>query len=173
MAKHCVVGYYFTPEDIITATRKVRDRGFKKFDAFTPFPVHGIDDALGIKRSCLPYISFVAAICGLSAGAGLEIWTHLYSWPINVGGKPLFALPAYIPIMFELTVLFCGLATVASMFLVFLRLPNFTKPVFHPDITNDRFAIAIEVDSADEAESVKNFLKEINSQDIHAVESAL
>ncbi len=173
MAKHCVVGYYFSPEDIIEATRKVRERGFAKFDAFTPFPVHGIDEALGIKRSFLPYISFVAAVGGLMTAAGLEIWTHLYSWPINVGGKPLMALPAYIPIMFELTVLFCGLATAASMFLLFLRLPNFRKPIFHPDITNDRFAIAVEVENADEAESVKKFLKEIHSQDIHSVESAL
>lgn len=174
MAKSwCVVGYYFSPEDIIEATQKVRDRGFKKFDAFTPFPVHGIDAALGIKRSALPYFSFGAACAGFMTAVGLQVWTHLYSWPLNVGGKPLFALPAYIPIIFELTVLFCGLVTAGVMFTFFLRLPCFGKPVFHPDITNDRFAIAIEVASEDEAESVKKFLKEIHSQDVHAVEGAL
>lgn len=171
--KRCVVGYYFSPAEIIEATRRTRERGFQKFDSFTPFPVHGMDEALGIKRSCLPYVSFTAGAVGLATAVGLQVWTHYYSWPMNIGGKPLLALPAYIPIFFELTVLLCGLATAAGMFTLFLNLPNFSKPVFHPDITNDRFAIAIEVDSESEVESVKNFLREIHSSDIHAVEGRL
>ena len=171
--KFCVVGYYFGPEEIIEATRRTRERGFQKFDSFTPFPVHGMDAALGIKRSCLPYLSFIAGATGLAIAFGLQVWTHYYSWPMNVGGKPLFALPAYVPILFELTVLLCGLATAGGMFTLFLNLPNFSKPIFHPDITNDRFALAIEVDSESEVESVKGFLREIQSADIHAVEGRL
>ncbi len=171
--KFCVVGYYFSPEDAVEATKRIRERGFQKFDSFTPFPIHGMDAALGIKRSCLPYISFVAACAGLATAFGLQVWTHYYSWPMNIGGKPLFALPAYVPILFELTVLLCGLATVGALFTVFLNLPNFSKPIFHPDITNDRFAVAIEVDAESEVDSVKNFLREIHSSEIHAVEGRL
>ncbi len=167
--KQCVVGYYFTPEDIVAATDKARQRNFKRFDAFTPFPIHGIESALGMKRSLLPYISFAAGLAGFCTAFGLQVWTHMYSWPLNIAGKPLFALPAYVPILFELTVLFAGVTTVIAMFGLFLGLPNFSKPIFHPDITNDRFALAIEVDSEAEVDSVKRFLKEIHAQDVHHV----
>ncbi len=171
--KFCVVGYYFDTESIMNAARKTVSRGFKKFDTFTPFPVHGMDDAMGIKRTKLPYISFAAGCVGFGAAGGLQVWTHLYSWPLNIGGKPTLAIPAYVPIFFELTVLLCGVTTAAVMFTLFLGLPNFKKPIFHPDITNDRFALAIEVSSQDEIEPVKRFLKEIQAQDIHDVEGNL
>lgn len=171
--KFCVVGYYFSPDEILTAAEKARMRNFAHFDTFTPFPVHGIEKAMGLKRSTLPYISFAAGMAGLMAAIGLQVWTHLYSWPMNIGGKPLFALPAYIPIFFELTVLFAGVTTAAAMFTVYCGLPNYCKPIFHPDITNDRFALAIEVESEDQVEPVKKFLREIQAQEIHHVEGAL
>ncbi|MBN8553960.1 MAG: DUF3341 domain-containing protein [Deltaproteobacteria bacterium] len=171
--KICVVGYYFDTHAIIEASRKTRDRGFQKFDAFVPFPVHGIDEALGIKRSCLPYISFVAGCAGLTTAIVLQVWTHMFSWPMNIGAKPILAIPAYVPIFFELTVLFAGVTTAVVMFTKFLGLPNFSEPIFHPDITNDRFALAIEVSSEAEVEPVKRFLKEIYAAEVHHVEGRL
>lgn len=171
--KRCVVGYYFDPQSLIEATRKVKERGFERFDAFTPFPVHGIDEAMGIKRSTLPYITFLAGMGGLSIGAFLTIWTHYFSWPINVGGKPLFALPAYIPVIFETTVLVAGVTTVAAMFVLYLKLPNFSKPIFHPDITSHRFALVIEVEAMEEVAPVQQFLQELQAQEIHDVEAEL
>jgi len=94
-------------------------------------------------------------------------------WPIDVGGKSLFAWPAYIAIMFETTVLLTGIVTAIVMFTVALKLPWLKKPIFHPDISCDRFAIAIEVDNEQEIEPVKQFLHEIQAQDIHDVEGAL
>lgn len=175
MASHpyCVVGYYYSPEDILEATRKTKERGFKDFDSFTPFPIHGMEHAMGMKRTPLPYISFVAGAIGLCTAFFLTAWTHYISWPLNIGGKPLFALPAYIPIMFELTVLFAGVTTAVVMFTYFLGLPNFKKKVFHPDITNDRFALAIQVHSQDEVEPVKKFLRELKADEIHHVEGPL
>jgi hypothetical protein len=173
LTKHCVVGYYFSIEEILKAARKVRERGFEKFDTFSPFAVHGMDEAMGIKRSCLPYISFLAGCVGFSIAVGLEVWTHRYSWPMNIGGKPLVSLAAYIPIFFELTVLLAGVTTAAAMFGLFLRLPNYSRPIFHPDITNNRFAVAIEVNSEAETEPVKRFLREIQAQDVHHVEGCL
>jgi len=171
--KTCVVGYYFTPEDLMDGVKKVRDRNFSKFDTFTPFPVHGLDDAMGLKRSWLPYVAFVFGLMGFGGGAFLTVWTHWISWPINVGGKPLVALPAYTPVIFETTVLVCGVLTTVFMFTVLLRLPNFNKPILHPDITSHRFAVAIEVDREEEIEPVKQFLKEIQAQDIHSVGGSL
>jgi len=171
--KHCVVGYYFSPDEILEAARKAKARGFKHWDTFTPFAVHGMDEAMGLKRTKLPYISFAAGTMGLFAAIGLQVWTHLFSWPMNIGGKPLLAIPAYVPIFFELTILFCGVTTAGAMFALFLNLPNFTKPIFHPDITNDRFALAVEVSREEEIEPVKKYLKEIQAADIHSVEGAL
>ncbi len=171
--KSCVVGYYFTPDSLIEASARVRDRKFQNWDTFTPFPVHGIDEAMGVKRSWLPYVSFAAGLAGLGFGAFLTIWTHYFSWPMNLSGKPLIALPAYIPVIFETTVLFAGVTTAAFMFTVLLKLPNYFKPIFHPDITNDRFAVAIEVSGQEEAEAVRKFLRDIQASEIHEVEGAL
>lgn len=171
--RYCVVGYYFSPGEILTAAEKTRLRNFKNFDTFTPFPVHGIEKAQGLRRSTLPYISFGAGVAGLCTAIGLQVWTHLYSWPMNIGGKPLASIPAYVPIFFELTVLFAGVTTAAVMFTQYCGLPNFSKPIFHPDITNDRFALAIEVDGEDQVEPVKKFLKEIHAQDVHHMEGRL
>lgn len=173
MKKQTVVGYYFDSASILEAAAKVRERGFKNFDTFTPFPVHGMDDAMGIKRSFLPYMSFLFGAMGFGGGAFLTIWTHSVNWPINVGGKPMFALPAYIPVIFETTILLCGVLTTLFMFTVLLKLPSFKKPVFHPDITSHRFAVAIEVDREEEVEPVKRFLGEIHAQEVHAVEGGL
>lgn len=171
--KSCVVGYYFTPDSLLEASARVRDRKFQTWDTFTPFPVHGIEEAMGVKRSWLPYVSFAAGLAGLSFGAFLTIWTHYFSWPMNISGKPLFALPAYIPVIFETTVLFAGVTTAAFMFTFLLKLPNYFKPIFHPDLTNDRFAVAIEVSGQEEAETVRKFLRDIQASEIHEVEGAL
>jgi hypothetical protein len=173
MAKSCVVGYYFSPEDILEAARRTKERNFKNFDTFTPFPVHGMDQAMGLKRSWLPYVAFMAAGMGFTGGAMLQIWTHSFSWRINVGGKPFFAWPAYLPVTFETTILATGLITTATMFLLALRLPNFNKKIFHPDLTSHRFALAIEVNNQEEAQAVQQFMREIHAQEIEVVESAL
>lgn len=173
MAKQCVVGYYFSPEEIMEAARRTKERNFKKFDAFTPFPVHGMDQAMGIKRSILPYVAFGAAMAGLSGGFLLQVWTHSFSWRINVAGKPMFAWPAYVPVSFETTILATGIITTLFMFTVLLGLPNFKKKIFHPDITSHRFALAIEVENSEEADAVKQFMREIQAQEIEVVEAAL
>jgi hypothetical protein len=171
--RYCVVGYYFSPEEILEAAEKAKVRQFEKFDTFTPFPVHGMDQAMGIKRSTLPYVAFGAGMFGLANAVFLQVWTHAINWPINIAAKPKLAIPAYVPIFFELTILLAGVTTVIAMFGYYLGLPNYKKPIFHPDITNDRFALAIEVTNEEQVESVKRFLKEIRAQEIHHVEGEL
>ncbi len=142
-----IAGIWLDDHECVIAATRVREAGFKKFDAITPFPVHGMEEAIGIKRSFIPYITFAMALVGLAAGLGLEHWTSVVSWPINVGGKPFFSGPAFVPIMFELTVLFSALASVVALFAV-CKLPKIDPPVIDPDLTSHKFAIFISEEDA-------------------------
>ena len=149
-----VVGFFDDPGTLIQATAKVRDENYQSWDTFTPYPVHGLEHAQGLKRSPLPYVTFVAGLTGGTLGYLLQYWTSAVDWAINVGGKPFHSGPAFIPITFELTVLFAALSTVGAMF--FLNgLPNTKKKIVDPSITRDRFAILIEVPPSVDADNEK------------------
>jgi hypothetical protein len=137
-----VVGFFTDPDKLVQATEKVRAANYADFDTFTPYPVHGLEHAQGLKRSWIPFVTFGAGLCGFSLAFLLEYGTSAVSWPLIVGGKPFNSWPAFVPIMFELTVLLAGLSTVAAMFIV-NRLPNVTKKAIDPSLTRDRFAIFI------------------------------
>ena len=155
-----VLGFFDDPQSLIDAMSKVREANYQGFDAFTPYPVHGLDAAQGLKRSPLPYVTFIFGATGFLCALALQYWTSAVDWPLNVGGKPFFSWPAFVPVMFELTVLFGGLATVAGM-LALNRLPNVTKKSFDPSLTNNRFAILIEAPAKaeDEIRSAKSNFK--------------
>ena len=155
-----VLGFFDDPQSLIHAMEKVRDANYESFDAFTPYPVHGLDAAQGLKRSPLPYVTFIFGATGFTLALALQYWTSAVDWPLNVGGKPFFSWPAFVPVMFELTVLLAGLSTVAGMFAL-NRLPNITKKSFDPSLTNNRFAILIEAParSEDEVKSAKSNFK--------------
>jgi hypothetical protein len=139
-----VVGFFDDPGELIAATAKVRDQNYQYFDAFTPYPIHGLDAAQGLKRSPLPFVTFGAGLTGFCLAFLLQYWTSAVDWPLNVGGKPLNSWPAFVPILFELTVLLAGLATVGAMF-IFNGMPNLRRRSFDSSITRDRFALMIEV----------------------------
>lgn len=147
-----VVGFFEQPSQLIHAMTEVRKANYENFDAYTPFPVHGLDAAQGLKRSPLPYVTLIAGIMGCTLAFSFEYWTSVIDWPLIVGGKPFNSWPAFVPIMFELTVLFGGLLTVAAMFAL-NRLPNIKRKVFDPSITRDRFALAIEAPAPVSAEA--------------------
>ena len=142
-----VVGLFKDPEHLKSAASQVRDRKVSEFDAFSPFPVHGIEEAMGLKRSFLPWVTFGAGLTGCVSGLALQIWTSAVDWPLNVGGKPFVSLPAFIPITFELTVLFAGLATAGAM-IAACRLPTLNPTVFDLSLTNDKFALFISAANA-------------------------
>lgn len=145
MAKKRFGGYagIFTDEHkVVEAARKMRSLGFTKFDAISPYPVHGMEEACGIPRSPIPYITFIAGLSGLTFALWFTWWTSAVDWPVNVGGKPFFSLPAFIPIMFELTVLFAALISVGALF-YYCKLPQIDPPVIDPDLTSHKFAIFI------------------------------
>jgi hypothetical protein len=166
MASGGIAGLWLDDHECVEAARKVREAGFKKFDAVTPFPVHGMEEAIGIKRSMIPYVTFVAGVAGLLSGLALQYWTSAIDWPINVGGKPFFSGPAFIPVMFELTILFAALSSVGALF-VLCRLPKVDPPVIDPDVTCHKFAIFIsEEDSAYNAERCEQLLKSLGAKEI-------
>jgi hypothetical protein len=138
-----VIGFFADGHSTVEGMKKVRAANYQYIDAYTPFPVHGLEHAQGLTRSMLPYISFIAGLTGCTLGFLLQYWTSAVDWPVIIGGKPFNSWPAFVPIMFECTVLFAGLATAGGM-LAFNGLPNVKRKAFHPAITRDRFAIVIE-----------------------------
>lgn len=164
-----IAGIFLDEHKTVEAARKVRESGFTKFDAITPYPVHGMEEACGIKRSGIPYVTFAAGMTGLLASLALVYYTAAVDWPINVGGKPMFSLPAFIPIMFELTVLFAALASVAAMFYL-CKMPKVDPPVIDKDLTCHKFAIFIpENDTGFNQDRVEKLLKDLGANEVKKV----
>ncbi|HEV8146272.1 MAG TPA: DUF3341 domain-containing protein, partial [Bryobacteraceae bacterium] len=113
---YAVMGAFEEPDDLVKAGAKVRAMGYTKLDAMTPFPVHGIDDAIGIPRSKLGWIVVTAAIIGLLTAQVLQYYVGVINYPLVIGGKPLFDFSFSIPVTFELTVLFSSITCVIAMF---------------------------------------------------------
>jgi hypothetical protein len=137
-----VLALYDDPDKLLHAAAIAKEHGFPDLDAYTPYAVHGLSEALGIKKSWVPYVTLVMGLTGASLGLAFMIWTSAYDWPINVGGKPMVSLPAFIPITFECGVLIGGTMTLAAL-LVACGLPNWGKPILDRDLTNDRFGLWI------------------------------
>jgi len=161
-----VIGYFAGADQLVQAMRKVREAKYSSFDAFTPYPIHGLDAAQGLSRSPLPFVTFAAGLTGCCLGFLLQYWTSAVDWPLNVGGKPFNSWPAFVPIMFELTVLLGGLSTVAAMFLL-NGFPNIRKKIFDPGLTRDRFALVIEA-PVEESEA-QSFLKKVGATEVKSV----
>jgi hypothetical protein len=128
--------------DLLAAAREARQAGFEVYDVYTPFPVHGMDRAVGLGRSRLTWIAFVAGAIGLMFGLGLQVWTSVYDWPLNVGGKPFNSFPLFIPVTFELTVLFSGLIAIGVL-LMRNRLWLFSKRRVFDRVSDDRFVLVL------------------------------
>lgn len=142
-----VLAEYDTPGELLDAARKVRDAGYTEFDCYSPFPVHGIDEAMGIKRTILPLIVFGGGATGLLGGIFLQWWMNAYNWPWNIAGKPSWSIPANVPIMFEGTILFSVFAAFFGMWIL-NKLPQVWHPFFRSDrfakVTDDAFILGIE-----------------------------
>lgn len=164
-----VAGIWSDDHACMEAAKKMRDAGYKKFDAITPFPVHGMEEAVGIKRSWIPWVTFFAGLTGGSLGLLMQYWMSAVSWPLNVGGKPLFSIPAFIPVTFELTILFAALFSVGTMFAV-NGLPTINPPIIDPDLTSHKFALWVpENEDGYDADKVEKFLKELGAEEVKRV----
>jgi hypothetical protein len=127
---------------LLRATADVRRAGIAIDDAFTPYAVHGLEEAMGLRRSRLTWVCFAAGVTGAASAMTFQIWSSAISWPLNVGGKPFASIPAFIPITFELTVLSAALA---SAFFFFFRSRLFPgqRAAPPPRATDDRFVLVV------------------------------
>jgi hypothetical protein len=168
-----IMAEFDTATELVDAARQVRDAGYTKTDAFSPFPLHEIDEALGIKRSVLPQLIFCGGITGLLTGIGLEYYVHVVDFPIIVGGRPHISQPPFIPPAYELTILFAAFTAVFGM--LFLNgLPRPYHPVFNVPrfglATREKFFLIIESDDPkyEEAET-RAFMETLGGQEVFDV----
>lgn len=171
---HAVVGWFETPAGIYHCCEHLRDQGYRDFDAYTPFPVHGLERAMGLKPSRLPWIVLGGGATGLIGATLLQWWTGGVDYPLNISGKPPFALQSSIPIMFELTVLLSAFGAFFGLWAL-NRLPMPFHPVMqHPSFhkaTDDRFFIAVEAkDPKFDAAKVTAMLEKLGAREVEEVQ---
>lgn len=158
-----ILAEYDTPGELLEAARKVKDAGYSDFDCYSPFPVHGIDPAMGIKRTILPLVIFGGGFTGAVGGLLLQWYCNAYSWGWNISGKPTWSIPANIPIAYECGILLAVLTSFFGMW-AFNKLPQVWHPLFRVDrfarVTDDGFFLGIEaVDKRFDAEKTKALLE--------------
>jgi hypothetical protein len=169
-----VLAEFGSPAEVYHAAEKVRDAGYKRWDVYSPFPIHGIESAMGIGDSKLGWIAFFGAVTGAFGGFGLQFWIHKFAYPLLIAGKPMIAYPAYIPVTFEPGILFTGLSTLIGM-LVLNGLPRLYHALFKSEnfkkATDDGFFIAIEAkDPKFSVESARSLLASAGGKNIEVLE---
>jgi hypothetical protein len=173
---YTVLAEFGSAADLLHAAEQVRDAGYTKFDCHSPFPVHGMDAAMGLKRSKVGFIAGICAVCGGSFAMLLQWWTSTVDYPIVISGKPLFAWQAYIVVTFGLTILGAALGAVIGM-LVLNRLPQWFLGLFYSEnfrrFSDDAFFVSIEADDPKfNADGTSRFLESIGGRNIEVVRGA-
>ena len=169
-----VLAEFGSASAVFHACEKIRDAGFTQWDAHTPFPVHGLDGAMGLKRSKLPWIVLVCGLTGAAAAMVLQWWTSAVDYKVLIAAKPLFSWQAFIPVTFEVMILFSAFGAVLGMFHL-NRLPRHYHPVFRSErflrASDDKFFVAIETaDPRYDAEETPRMLADLGATHIDHVE---
>jgi hypothetical protein len=172
---HGIIAEFSTPAQVYHAAEKVRDAGFTRWDVHTPFPIHGLEEAMGIKKTILPLIAGSVGLGGAAMGFVLQLWITAMDYPIVVQGKPFAAWEPFTPVTFELGILHCAFATLIGM-LALNGLPRFNHPLFNSTrflkSSDDKFFIAIEAaDAKFEPGTVKSLLESAGGTGIELVET--
>ncbi len=163
-----------TPDEVLAATHKTREAGYVRIDAYTPYPVHGLAEAVGKRRSRLRFIVLGGGVTGFVAGFLMQYYTAAIDYPLNIGGRPLNSWPQFVPIMFEMTVLFAAFAAVLGM-LALNGLPMPHHPLFNVErfkhASGDKFFLCIEArDPKFDREQARKFLEQLNPVGVYDVE---
>lgn len=170
-----VIGEFETEKQLIRAAESARLAGYRDMDAYAPFPVEGLSEALGLKRNKVPLLTLIGGLCGGLGGFFFQYWVNVIDFPLNIGGRPLNSWPAFIPVTFELTVLGASLSAVFGM-LALNGLPQPHHPLFNNErfakhATTDRFYLAIEAcDPKFSVAEVARFLQGLQAQHVSEVQ---
>ncbi|HVS01190.1 MAG TPA: DUF3341 domain-containing protein [Thermoanaerobaculia bacterium] len=163
-----------SPGPLIAATRAVRERGYRDLDAYAPYPIEELAHAAGHHRSRLPLLVLIGGVVGAIVGFGLQYWVSVIEYPLNVGGRPLNSWPAFIPVTFEMTILFAALVAVLGM-LALNGLPMPYHPVFNSPrfsfASRDRYFLVIEAqDPAFDPDETRRLLSGLGAAEVSEVE---
>lgn len=170
---YSVLAEFKSPGELLQAARKVREAGYTKYDCHSPFPIHGMDAAMDLKRSPVGYIAGVGGLVGCVFGMWLQWWTSTIEYPLVISGKPLFSFQAYIIVTFGLTILGAAFGAVFGMLFV-NRLPQWFHGNFYSDnfarFSDDAFFVTIESsDPKFEVAQVESFLQSIGGTSVEVV----
>ena len=170
---HGVMAEFDDPSSLLAATERAHREGYRCMDAYSPFPIEELHEALGARHTRLPLIVLIGGLCGCIGGYGLQYWSSVLAYPLNIGGKPLHSWPAFIPVTFECTILVAALSAVLGM----LALNGLPQP-YHPVFNVPRFALASRnrfflcIESADpkfDLERTREFLLTLNPREVSTV----
>ncbi len=171
--KYGLLAEFDNPADLMHAAEKVREAGYRRWDVYTPFPVHGMDQAMGIGNSKVGWFAFCGGLIGITLGYLMIWWMNAYDYPIVVGGKPLFSPIYSFPVAYECTILLAAFGSLGGM-LVLNRLPRWYHPLFSSDrfkqVTHDKFFLAIEAtDPKFSDNETRKLLTDVGSKHIEEV----
>ena len=169
--KKFVVGCFDEETALFNAVKNVRKSGYKIHDVYTPFPIHGLDKAMGLRDTSLHTAGFIYAITGTATALSFISWVFTKDWPLNIGGKPHFALPAWIPIMFELTVLFSAVGMVLTFCYLCQLAPFVKKHHFHLRATDDLFVMVIETTAKTNETEALAYLQQLGAVETNLQEA--
>jgi hypothetical protein len=167
--KNFLVGVFEDEDVLLNAVTKIRSSGVKIHEVYSPFPVHGLDEVLGYKRSRLPIAAFIFGLTGTSLALLMQIWMLGYDWPMIIGGKNFVSLPPFIPVTFEMTVLLSALGMVATFLIVSDMKPYGWPRQFDVRSTNDKHVMAIDLDvnGAKTKNEISLLLKEVGASEVN------
>ena len=161
-----LAGIWSDEESFLLAIKELKKKGYKKISAVTPCPVHGLEELLEIKRSWIPWVTFIFASTGCLFGLWFTWWTSAVDWPLIVGGKPFWSLPAFIPVIFECTILLGALSSVAAL-LYACGIPSVDPPVLDKDLTSHKFALYFNLkDKKQSSEHLKKELTDLGAEKV-------
>jgi hypothetical protein len=163
-----ISGYYDKEASLLSAVKSLRDNNIKIKDVFSPYPVHGLDHAMGLRRSWLPRAAFIGGAVGAISGFGFQAWVFTRAYPINIGGKPLMAVPSFIPVTFECAILFAAFAIVLSYLFKSHLGAGADNKIYDERATDDRFVIVLDTADIDsnEAEKIKSKFEDSGAMDV-------
>lgn len=165
-----IAGIWLDEHKMVKAAAQARKSGLTKFEAISPFPIHGIDEAMGIPLSFIPWVTFIFGLTGFGFGTWFTWWASSQDWALIIGGKPFWSLPAFVPVMFECTILFAALSSVGALILL-CGLPAVDPPVIDPDLTSHKFALWVpENDTGFNAANIEKLFKEHGAVEVRRAE---